>query len=128
MGRHRPFRAGKAAPVGPFERRPIPPEQNPGGVVEQMWTDRDHVVLVQSATIGDKQWIHLAVRRKDGEKIRDHWRSLQRVKDLLLGEEAEAVELYPARSRMVDGDNHYHLWCPLGIRFTFGLVPSPKAP
>lgn len=39
----------------------------------------------------------------------------------LVGEEVEAVELYPAESRLVDGSNQFHLWCVIGFRFPFGF-------
>jgi hypothetical protein len=119
--KRRPFRGGKAPAVGPFERRPIPPDKNPDGAVEQMHVDALHVVLVQSATLAGQRWVHLAIRRKDSKPLTDHWRTLMRIKDLLLGPEAEAVELYPDRSRLVDDGNDYHLWSPVGVRFGFGL-------
>lgn len=124
MGKKRkPRRPRGSAPVGPFEPREVPKDAGP---VEQMWTDREHVVLVTSASLAGDRWIHLAVRRKDGGKIRDHWRTLQKIKDLLIGKEAEAVELYPARDRLVDDGNDYHLWCPVGVRFQIGLRPTKE--
>ena len=110
--------------MGPFTKVPVPPELNPKGTVDAMWTDTLHVVLSSSFDADGARWIHLAIRRKDGAKISDHWRTLQRIKDLLLGTEQEAVELYPARSRRVDDGNDYHLWCPAGISFHFGLRPE----
>lgn len=63
---------------------------------------------------------HLSVKRIDREPIGD-WRVLQRIKNELLGEEVEAVELYPAESRLVDTSNQYHLWAlPEGQRFPWG--------
>ena len=34
----------------------------------------------------------------------------------------EAVELYPAESRLVDNANQWHLWCVTGFRFPFGFA------
>lgn len=66
--------------------------------------------------------IQLSIKRRDKEMIHD-WRELQRIKNELLGEEVEAVELYPADSRLVDTSNQYHLWClPEGMRFPFGYT------
>ncbi len=63
----------------------------------------------------------LSIRRLDGEPIHD-WRELQRIKNELAGPETEAVELYPAESRLVDLSNRYHLWCLRpGARFPFGM-------
>lgn len=49
------------------------------------------------------------------------WRDFQRIKNDIVGEEWEAVELYPAESRMIDPSNYFYLWCaPKGV-FEFGL-------
>ena len=53
--------------------------------------------------------IHLSIRRHDRKAIHD-WRHFQRIKNELCGLEMEAVELYPAHSRLVDAANQYHLW------------------
>jgi hypothetical protein len=64
--------------------------------------------------------IHLSIRRTDRGAARD-WRDMQRIKNELVGPEVEAVELYPAESRLVDAANQYHLWCFPAFRFTFGF-------
>lgn len=66
--------------------------------------------------------IHLSIRRLDREIIHD-WRELQEIKNRLVGRECEAVELYPAESRMVDTANQYHLFCVPDptYRFPFGF-------
>lgn len=54
--------------------------------------------------------LHLNIRRRDGaHDIRD-WRHFQRIKNDILGPECEAVELYPAESRLHDTSNKFHLW------------------
>lgn len=63
----------------------------------------------------------LSIKRIDMREIHD-WRDLQRIKNELVGEEAEAVELYPAESRLVDTSNQYHLFAFEGWRFPFGYV------
>jgi hypothetical protein len=65
------------------------------------------------------QW--LSIKRADREPIRD-WRILQAIKNGIVGEEVEAVELYPAESRLVDTANQYHLFALTSpaIRFPFG--------
>lgn len=71
-------------------------------------------------------WVHLSIKRLDKEPVHD-WRDLQAIKNMLLGNEIEAVELYPAESRLVDTANQYHLWClkdedgyPIKFNFGFG--------
>jgi hypothetical protein len=54
--------------------------------------------------------IHLSIKRRDKLHIHD-WRDLQRIKNELVGPEHEAIEIYPAESRLVDTSNQYHLWC-----------------
>lgn len=68
------------------------------------------------------EYIHLNIRRRDGDVILRDWRHFQAIKNQLVGDEAEAVELYPAESRLVDTSNKYHLYCiKPGKRFPFGF-------
>lgn len=66
---------------------------------------------------------HLNIRRRDGKAIFRDWRHFQEIKNQLVGPECEAVELYPAESRVVDTSNKYHLWCCTDptFRFPFGF-------
>jgi hypothetical protein len=70
--------------------------------------------------------VHLSIKRIDKKPVHD-WRDLQRIKNQLLGEECEAMELYPAESRLVDTANQYHLWGydDPGLRAPFGF-PGPR--
>ena len=54
--------------------------------------------------------IHLNIRRRDGRPIFRDWRHFQWIKNQLVGDECEGVELYPAESRLQDTSNKYHLW------------------
>lgn len=54
--------------------------------------------------------VQLSIHRHDRAPCRD-WRDLQRIKNQLVGPEHEAIELYPAESRVVDTANEFHLWC-----------------
>ena len=66
--------------------------------------------------------IHLGIKRRDKESVHD-WRDLQEIKNMLVGPEYEAVELYPAESRLIDSANQYHLWIVdfEGFRWPFGF-------
>lgn len=68
-------------------------------------------VVIREANIaqGWPRMLHLSIKRIDREIIHE-WRKLQQIKNELVGEEHEAVELYPAESRLVDAANQYHLW------------------
>jgi len=64
---------------------------------------------------------HLSIKRLDKAAVHD-WRDLQRIKNELCGPEREAVEIFPAESRLVDSANQYHLWVlPEGARVPFGF-------
>ncbi len=65
--------------------------------------------------------VQLSIRRVDRQPIHD-WRDLQRIKNQIVGPECEAVELYPAESRLVDSANQYFLYVVLdpSFRFPFG--------
>lgn len=54
--------------------------------------------------------VYLSIKTRD-KQARHDWRELQRIKNELVGEEVEAVEVYPAESRLVDTSNQYHLFC-----------------
>lgn len=63
----------------------------------------------------------LSIRRTDRRPLHD-WRDLQRIKNDLVGPEVEAVELYPAESRLVDTTNQYQLWAFVnGWKFPYGF-------
>lgn len=64
--------------------------------------------------------LHLCIRRRDGDNIKD-WRHFQQIKNELAGPEREAIEVYPAESRLVDTSNKWHLWVlPEGERMEVG--------
>ena len=68
--------------------------------------------------------IHLSIKRRDRKEIRD-WRDVQDIKNQMLGEEVEAVELYPAESRRLDVANQYHIYSfGPGHRFPFGFTDA----
>lgn len=77
------------------------------------------------------EWIHLSIKRIDKEPIHD-WRDLQEIKNMMVGKENEAIELYPAESRRVDSANQYHLYvlkdknAKIPIGFTERLVMDAK--
>ena len=80
----------------------MPPEYNPQGMHNLVW---------------------ISFRRNDRKPITD-WRDKQEIKNQMLGAECEAVEIYPAESRLNDTANQYHMFgfnSPK-VQFPFGLV------
>ncbi len=62
--------------------------------------------------IDDTPWgrvTHLSIKNRD-RGARHDWRDLQRIKNELCGLEREAIEIYPAESRLVDCADQFHLW------------------
>lgn len=91
---------------------------------QNVWcNDVYQVIIRETQTPPDfPSMLWLSIKRLDKEPIHD-WRDLQTIKNMLIGEENEAVELYPAESRLVDSANQYHLWVlkDATIRFPFGF-------
>lgn len=72
-----------------------------------------------SVSYYDDHLVQLNIRRRDGAPCLRDWRHFQQIKNELVGEECEGVELYPAESRLVDTSNKYHLWCIKDPTFRF---------
>jgi hypothetical protein len=68
-------------------------------------------------------YVHLTISGLDGEPCKN-WSHFQRIKNELVGSECEAVELFPADSRLVDTRNEYHLWvlADPASRYPFGFT------
>jgi hypothetical protein len=83
-----------------------------------IWMNELYTVTVREL---DGGITHLSIRRNDRAPCRD-WRHFQQIKNQLCGGSREAVELYPAESRVVDAANQYHLWVlPLGMSLPLGF-------
>lgn len=69
-------------------------------------------------------WLHLSIRRQDRLPVR-RWRDLQRIKNELAGPERDAIEVFPAESRLHDPCNLYDLWVvpegfiPVGVGWNY---------
>ena len=90
----------------------------------EIWVNSKFTVLKKPVVDEDPEhtrMCHLTIRHNDRHAVRD-WRAFQRIKNELVGPECEAIELYPAESRLVDESNQYHLWCFVvpGVRFPVG--------
>ena len=92
----------------------------------EIWENSVYVVVkrvISSKDDGedsvDGWW--LSIRTHDRE-VRHDWREFQRIKNEICGAECEAVELYPAESRLVDTSNQFHLFVFEGYKFPFGYL------
>ena len=81
-------------------------------VQRMMDEDRDELFLNQTYQVAVRRMegiTHLSIKRIDKRPSRD-WRDFQEIKNIFCGPECNAVEVYPAESRLVDTANQYHLW------------------
>jgi hypothetical protein len=76
-----------------------------GGTPGHIWVNSLYTVI---SAHGDGI-IHLSIRNND-RSARHDWREFQRIKNEIVGPENEAMEIYPAESRLLDTANQFHLW------------------
>lgn len=95
-----------------------------GGNKGQIFQNSHYVVQKRdlfSAELGGKTYYQLSIRTVENDSRHD-WREFQRIKNELCGPGYEAVEVYPAESRLVDTSNQFYLWVlPEGDRVRFGF-------
>lgn len=90
---------------------------------DELWSNREYEVFVRrlEPARGRGGALHLSIKRYDRDAIHD-WRHLQSIKNEVAGSEREAIELFPAESRLVDGANQTHLWVgPAGEQIGIGF-------
>ena len=79
---------------------------------DEIWLNSQYQVNVRKIPM-PKGWpcdmLHLSIKRLDKESVHD-WRHFQWIKNEIVGEENEAMEIYPAESRLIDTSNQYHLF------------------
>ena len=99
----------------PLRRVEMAPNPNVPDDIDVNWvmyqSDR-YTVLVEmmEPDRGMAGMLHLSIRHTDRRKAARDWRHFQRIKNELAGPEREAMELFPAESRLVDESNQFHLW------------------
>ncbi len=129
----------------PLERarlRPVTAADIANAVRAMPGTPRDQIVAALEAEAASEYWLndiyqvqvkrdaamaHINIRRRDGRPILRDWRHFQQIKNEIVGAECEAIELYPAESRKVDGSNKYHLWASTDPAFRFPLGFTARA-
>jgi hypothetical protein len=94
------------------------------GLTGDWWgNDSYRVLRVKSKPWDGRPMVQFSIKRHDGKPIDPPWRDKQEIKNQLVGNECEGMELYPAESRKNDQDNQYHLWVidDRTFRFPFGF-------
>lgn len=122
--------------LGPFDfhQTPLGEGEQAAFMCDELWVSGRYAVYVRYQhptgwTAEDKDGkpaklylTHLSIKRHDRKPMHD-WRDLQMIKTVLAGPEREAMEVYPAESRLVDTANQYHLWIlPQGMMLPFGFT------
>lgn len=98
---------------------------------DEIWVNSRYQVNVRrgDAPESGSRIVWLSIKRRDKQPPGpERFRDFQRIKNELVGPEHEAVEIYPAESRMVDTSNQYHLWVfsDPAFRLPFGFMPSER--
>lgn len=96
----------QVAPWTPFEQATVP--EYPKEVV---YMNSRYQVWVRpiGQVPGMGRCMELSIKTRDKAPHHD-WRDFQRIKNELMGDEAEAIELYPSESRLMDTANQYYLY------------------
>lgn len=107
---------GKPVPVGPYTWS--------DGAIGREFDVGPYQVCLRWDWLGaqpkdGQTYAMLQICRADGGSVFD-WRDLQAIKSGVLSPEWEAVELFPAESRLKDPSNARYLWC-CSRRLPFGL-------
>jgi hypothetical protein len=114
------------------ELDPAVARENLGVLVERVWRNDRCMVLAHSlpsVLFKDPNGEPIMITHLAMVGTKDHldltWDEAQRAKAELLGEDTEAIELYPAADRVMEGLTERHLWVfPRGVKFPLGFVPQ----
>ncbi len=105
----------------------IPTQIEKLALIEKMLADQLHLQTFQNGQytviLGHvPPLVRITVIRTDDQPVRS-WKDLQEIKNIFVGPECEAVEVFPAESRLMDTANEYHLWAHPNpeFRFPFGF-------
>lgn len=108
----------------PLRKIPVPQaiiaSHQAGGMEppDELWANEIYEVFAYRS---DEGGCHLSIKRYDRAAVRN-WRHFQQIKNEVLGEFIEAVELFPSEHRIADNANQYHLWSmPEGVILPLGF-------
>jgi hypothetical protein len=86
---------------------------------DELWVNDIYEVFCYRSSEGGGA--HLSIKRYDRAAVRN-WRHFQQIKNEVLGEFIEAVEIFPSEGRIADNANQYHLWAmPEGVILPLGF-------
>lgn len=128
----------KVAPMTPFARVSLDEEMKKSGVMAVYQNNKYMVMLRTTMTNGfmvpgddgkgrPMEIAHVTIMRNDKAQKEIPWVDKQRVKNEILGEHFEAVEIFPSEDRRIKEIKSYHcyLWVfEGGARIPIGLEPA----
>lgn len=92
-----------------------------GDEVMEVWSNDLYEVFVYYLEDGRDGALWLSLKSWDREPVTD-WRHKQSLKNEIAGGDREALELFPAEDRLVDGANQTHIWVlPVNMAVPFGM-------
>lgn len=87
----------------------------------EVWTNGTYEAFLKPGEDGREGACHLSIKRMD-RMATHNWRHLQQIKNEVMGELREAVELFPSEERIADTANQTHIWVmPTGVQLPFGF-------
>ena len=92
----------------------------PPGMTRAYGNNRFVVMIFDDAPTSHGPAIRVMVQAANALPIPDHWKTMQRIKNEVFGEETVAVEYYPAMSQLLDIHNIYWMWI-----YPAGVLPVP---
>ena len=82
--------------------------------------DNEYIAMFRTIQTEFGEVKHVCIRNTAGTDI--PWVEKQKIKNELFGKEAQAIEVFPKESLLVDEANMYHLWIlPDDYTIPFGL-------
>jgi hypothetical protein len=112
------FHRGRKIQMQKFQKMTVERMSEKGLSGEWWENDLYRVLVVKGKSWNERPVIQLSIKRHDGKPI-DSWSDKQMIKNQLVGDECEGVEIYPAESRLNDQVNAYHLWVVDDCNFRF---------
>jgi len=92
-----------------------------------IYENKEYIVSVmQSEKIktfkGFPEILHVTIIKKNHNKI-TNWNTIQKIKDIIIGKEYTAIQIFPPTSEIIDYSNAYHLWVfnNKNFKLPFGL-------
>jgi hypothetical protein len=89
---------------------------------DEVWRNNQYRVAVirNAGKFEGRNVVRLSIKRHDDAPIHS-WSDFQSIKNQVVDENCEGVELYPAKSRYIDQLNRYHLWVISDPSFLFPI-------